>query len=287
MDRFNPESLRKLYIPASNSHKGQNGKLLIIAGSTLFHAASLWPLMVASRMLDMVFYSSVPENNEIVQKAKEEFRNGIVVRRNNLDSYVKEADCILIGPGLPRKEGESTEDDDTKELTERLLKAYPDKKWVIDGGSLQVIDPNILLKLEQMPILTPHHGEFKKLFNFQLPIFNSQSIINEQFSNEIQEIANKFRSVILLKGEVDVIASPGEVVSVSGGNAGMTKGGTGDVLAGLTASLYCKNDDPFLVACAASHINKKAGESLEKSMGIYFNATDLASEIPKIMKELL
>ena len=282
MDRFNPESLRKLYIPASNSHKGQNGKLLIIAGSTLFHAASLWPLMVASRMLDMVFYSSVPENNEIVQKAKEEFRNGIVVRRNNLDSYVKEADCILIGPGLPRKEGESTEDDDTKELTERLLKAYPDKKWVIDGGSLQTIDKDVLLNLNTTPIITPHGHEFENI-----KIVPDPSRGREPIEELVKLFAQVYRCVVLLKGQVDIIASPTEIVSIPGGNAGMTKGGTGDVLAGLTASLYCKNDDPFLVACAASHINKKAGESLEKSMGIYFNATDLASEIPKIMKELL
>ena len=67
----------------------------------------------------------------------------------------------------------------------------------------------------------------------------------------------------------------------------MTKGGTGDVLAGLVASLYCKNNDPFLVATCASYINKKAGESLFKKVGYYFNASDLADEIPKAMKEIL
>ena len=66
----------------------------------------------------------------------------------------------------------------------------------------------------------------------------------------------------------------------------MTKGGTGDVLAGLVAALYCKND-AFLSACAGSYINKKAGESLQKKVGIYFNATDLAAEIPRVMKGLL
>lgn len=272
MDTFNPETLKNLYIPSPLSHKGQNGKLLIIAGSTLFHAASIWPLTVASRMLDMVFYSSVPENNEIIQKAKSDFMNGIVVRRDNLEFYIKEADCVLIGPGLPRAEGKEEGDDDTKELTERLLQTYPDKKWVIDGGSLQVINPEILLELTHTPILTPHQGEFERLFG---P------------NGNIEQLAKKYNSVILLKGEKDTIASPDQVISVSGGSAGMTKGGTGDVLAGLVASLYCKNDDPFLVASAASYINKKAGESLEKTMGIYFNASDLASEIPKVLKELL
>lgn len=270
MNNFDPELLTSLYVPASDSHKGQNGKLLIIAGSTLFHAASIWPLTVASRMLDMVFYASVPENNEIVQKAKEDFKNGIVVRRDNLDSYIKEADCVLIGPGLPRAEGKQEGDDDTKDLTEHLLKTYPDKKWVIDGGSLQVMDPNILLGLTQTPILTPHHGEYETLFG----------------KENILDMAKKYNCVILLKGEKDEVASPTDTVSIEGGNAGMTKGGTGDVLAGLAASLYCKND-AFLSACAASYINKKAGEALSNSMGIYFNASDLASEIPKVLKEVL
>jgi NAD(P)H-hydrate epimerase len=66
----------------------------------------------------------------------------------------------------------------------------------------------------------------------------------------------------------------------------MTKGGTGDVLAGLVASLYCKND-AFLSAACASFINKRAGESLYKQMGLYYNANDLANEIPKVMKEFI
>ena len=65
----------------------------------------------------------------------------------------------------------------------------------------------------------------------------------------------------------------------------MTKGGTGDVLAGLTAGLYAKNE-AFASACAASYINKKAGDSLFEKVGVNFNASDLANEIPKIMKEL-
>ena len=102
MKEFDPALLKKLYLPARDSHKGQNGKLLIIGGSKLFHAASLWSFTVASRIVDMVYYASVPENNQIVQKAKEEFRNGIVVQREELEGYVYEADCILIGPGMVR-----------------------------------------------------------------------------------------------------------------------------------------------------------------------------------------
>ena len=62
--------LKQIYIPAGDSHKGQNGRLLVIGGSRLFHAASLWALEVASRIVDLVHYSSVEENNEIVQHLK-------------------------------------------------------------------------------------------------------------------------------------------------------------------------------------------------------------------------
>jgi NAD(P)H-hydrate repair Nnr-like enzyme with NAD(P)H-hydrate dehydratase domain len=67
----------------------------------------------------------------------------------------------------------------------------------------------------------------------------------------------------------------------------MTKGGTGDVLAALIASLYCKNNDPFLVAQAGSYLNKKAGESLFTKVGYYFNASDLVDELPRVMKKYI
>jgi hydroxyethylthiazole kinase-like uncharacterized protein yjeF len=271
MNKFNQNELRKLYKPALDSHKGQNGKLMIIGGSHLFHAASLWSLKVASRIVDMVFYSSVPENNAIVQKEKEEFRDGIIVPREKIEHYIQEAECILIGPGMPRKDGEEGGDDDTKELTESLLAKYKDKKWVIDGGSLQVIKPEII---PHTAILTPHHLEFQTLFNM------------EATKENVIKMAKTYDLAILMKGPIDIVANSKEMVEIRGGNAGMTKGGTGDVLAGLTAALYCKNET-FLSALAASYINKKAGESLSEKMGIYFNASDLVDEIPTVMSRMI
>jgi hydroxyethylthiazole kinase-like uncharacterized protein yjeF len=281
MEEFNPAELKKLYKPAADSHKGQNGKLMIIGGSHLFHAASLWSLQVASRILDMVFYSSVPENNEIVQKAKEEFRNGIIVPRDKIEHYIQEAECILIGPGLPRDEGREEGDEDTKKLTEDLLKKYKDKKWVIDGGSLQTINPNLI---PHNAILTPHHKEFETLFNIKYQISNIKD--QDEISKIVQGNAEKYHCTVLLKGPEDFISNGTETVRVVGGNAGMTKGGTGDVLAGLTAAIFCKKE-AFLSACAASFINKKAGESLYKKVGIYFNASDLANEIPVVMSKYI
>ena len=291
---FSGADLKRLYVPAVDSHKGQNGKLMIIGGSKLFHAASLWALKVASRIVDMVYYSSVDENNQIVQKAKEGFRDGIIVKRSEIDSYIQEADCVLIGSGLPRPEGQEPGDDDTKELTERLLKKYPNKKWVIDGGSLQTIDPSFIPK---DAILTPHKKEFETLFRDVIlsaaknPIGYSKragdpSVASLSQDDNVGYMAKKYSCTILLKGAIDIACNSSQCVQIEGANAGMTKGGTGDVLAGLVAALYCKND-AFLSAASGSYINKKAGQQLFERVGYYFNASDLADEIPKVMKKYI
>lgn len=271
MQKFDESLLKQLYIPASDSRKGDNGKVLIIGGSDLFHSPAFWAFEIASRIVDMVYFSSTPMNNEILKSLKSKFINGIIVPRNKVVDYIKEADCILIGPGLPRDEGLESGETSTKSLTEDLLKRFSNKKWVIDGGSLQVIKPEILPKNS---IVTPNKKEFKMIFG------------EEVNAENVERFAKKFDITILVKGEEDFVCDSDKCVIVSGGNAGLTKGGTGDVLAGLVASFYAKND-AFISSTAASFLNKKAGESLEKSVGIYFNASDLVDEIPKVMKDYL
>lgn len=295
MDEFIPDDLKQLYIPPPTSHKGQNGKVLVIGGSHLFHSSAFWALETASKIVDMVYFSSTPQNNEIVKKLKSKFTNGIIVPREKLEDYILEADCILIGPGLPRPDGMEIGDDDTKILTEKLLQKFPEKKWVIDGGSLQVIEPEII---PRNSIITPNKKEFEFLFRKVILEQSDRILVGSYRSlrslqDDTVRMAKKFGITILLKGPVDIVCGPfdsaqGEIrcVRISGGNAGMTKGGTGDVLAGLVAALYAKND-AFLSATCASFINKKAGESLSERVGLYFNASDLVAEIPKVMKELL
>ncbi|RJQ26931.1 NAD(P)H-hydrate dehydratase [Candidatus Parcubacteria bacterium] len=290
MEEFDPTLLKQLYIPRSESHKGQNGKLLIIGGSHLFHSASLWALEIASKIVDMVFYSSVPENNEIVQKSKEQFKNGIVVKRSEIEHYIQEADCILIGPGMVRtneklstdyyrknlKEVEEIEHEgiQTYHITKYLLKQFPQKRYVLDAGALQMTNPAWLKNLKEIPILTPHKKEFQNLFGL------------EPNPENAEKIAKEYNCTTLLKGEKDIICSPHKCTTTKGGNAGMTKGGTGDVLAGIVAALYCKND-VFLSSTCASYINKKAGDELFSRVGPYFNASDLTLQIPQTMKHLI
>jgi hydroxyethylthiazole kinase-like uncharacterized protein yjeF len=265
--------ISRIVLPVSDSHKGQNGRLLLIGGSALFHAASLWSLTVASRIVDLVHFASVPENNDIVKKAKREFRHGIVVARDDIESYINEDDCILIGPGMTR-------DDETKNITNRLLKQYSQKQWVIDAGALQMMSLDLI---PERAILTPHKGEFEGLWK-------KHQSVNASMRQNIDEkrvslFAKEHNCIVLLKGEKDVISNGAETSVVEGGNAGMTKGGTGDVLAGLVAALACKSD-PFASAVVGSYVNKKAGDSLYTSVGPFFNASDLADQIPVVLKEL-
>lgn len=269
------DDINHLHIAKNNSHKGQNGRLLLIGGSDLFHAASLWSLTVASRIVDLVHFASVEENNDIVRQAKSEFRNGIVIHRRDIEAYIEEDDCILIGPGMTR-------DTETKDLTDRLLRTYPNKQWVIDAGALQMMD---LSNIPSNAILTPHHGEFELLVNKQSNSAPIHYEIQGETENVVMAFAKTYDCVVVLKGQQDTVSNGKDTRVVVGGNAGMTKGGTGDVLAGLIAALACMND-PFLSAMAGSFINKLAGDELYTTVGPFFNATDLANQIPKTMKRI-
>ena len=295
-------ALKQLRVASPHSHKGQNGKLLIIGGSQLFHAASRWSLDVAARLVDMVIYSSVSENNELIKEAKQNFWDGIVVPRSELESYISEVDCILIGPGMTRtREVSSTWseallsaarvgtvlppaefdwENDTYAVTNYLLAKYPQKKWVIDAGALQMLEPALLTP---SMIITPHAKEATHVFP-RLDVLSLQRGELQQSDAQLFAFSAQVGNgaTVLLKGEVDWVFSATQCVAVRGGNAGMTKGGTGDVLAGLVAGLACVND-VFSAAVVASYVNKCAGEDLARTVGPFFTTTELAARVPEVL----
>lgn len=288
--------LQNIYLPKANSHKGQNGRLLIIGGSSLFHSASIWAAEIASNFVDMVHYSSTSENNGVFFNLKNKFRNGIVVQQKNIPEYVTEDDVILIGPGMVR--GKVTnyelritnftdilkiknEAEYTYYLTKFLLKNYPHKKFVLDAGALQMMEPGWLTDLNTKAIVTPHQGEFSKLFG--KPI---DRLSTEEKAGTVQEQAKKYNCVILLKA-IDDFISDGEInYIIEGGNAGLTKGGTGDVLAGLTAALYTKNQS--INSCLlSSFLLKKTADQLFLHKGYWYNISSIIESIPSTLKHLL
>ncbi len=271
--------LKNVYIAPEKSHKGQNGKLLVIGGSSLFHAASIWAAETASHFVDMVHYSSTKENNEIMLSMKKKFMNGIVVSQKDIDIYIKEDDVVLMGPGMARGEGE--EGRFTARLTQDLLRSFPDKRVVLDAGSLQVLDPEWLKDRGQPAILTPHEKEFKAAFGVELTGKSDKEKIRI-----VQETAKKYKVVILLKTIFDIISDGTTTYCVEGGNQGLTKGGSGDVLAALTASLYAKSD-PLTAAVVASYVVKRTAERLSITSGYWYNTSKIVQAIPEILHDII
>jgi NAD(P)H-hydrate epimerase len=295
---------KNFILPKRNSHKGDNGKILIIGGSSLFHAASIWAAEIASHFVDIVHYYSTEENEKIFFNLKSKFLNGIVVPKKFLLDYVKEDDVILIGPGMIRdlkfknnkklltknllnREGFKkilsfkNEGKFTYFLTKFLIENFPEKKFVFDAGSLQMMDKNWLLKLKVKPILTPHQKEFEELFQIKITSlsFNEKEKI-------VKDVAKKYQSVILLKAINDIISDGEEVFNIEGGNQGLSKGGTGDILAGLTASFYTKNN-PLMSAVYASILLKKTADVLFEDFGYWYNINNLLVKIPQVLKQII
>lgn len=276
--------LKRLNVPDHNSHKGQNGKLLIVGGSSLFHAAPFWAAEVASHFVDIVHYASTEENNIIFRQTKKRFHNGIVVSREHVDEYLSEDDTVLVGPGLVR--GHDKEAAFSRDFTKHVLLKYPEQKKVLDAGSLQTMDTkwfSINNKHTERitTIITPHQLEFENLFH--------RAVLNKPIDEKIaivRELAKKFNILILLKAVDDIISDGESVHVVRGGNFGLTKGGTGDILAGLTASLFTTND-AMISACAASCLLKATAESLFEVKGYWYNNDDLLENIPVVFKKFL
>lgn len=267
---FDKASLMTIYKPHSESNGEDNGQIAIIGGSELFHGAPILPLIVASRIVDMVFFAS-PEKSvgSIAEKMRSKLMSFIWVPWEELEHYIEKSDAILIGPGFMsyRSEKDRTIVHETKEVTQSLLQKFPNKKWVIDAGSLQTIDPKFI---PQNCVITPNKKEFRLLFGKDYSV------------EEAKGASQKYKCIIVVKGPVTTVFGDGQVVEVHGGNPGLTKGGTGDVQAGLTVALLAKND-PMLAATVGAYVTKAAADELQKTKGIYYNADDLANKIPEIL----
>lgn len=299
LTKFTQKEFLQLTKPRTNSHKGDNGRLLVIGGSKLFHAAVFWTADVASRFVDLVHFTSpAKENNDLVRyKMKQGFWNGIVVDWKYIDTYIQEDAAIVIGPGMPREEGLIAPEIATKNIIDDLLTRFPDKRWVVDGGALQEVDPNLL---NRHMIITPHLMECEriitKLENKDLSVkeFKRLSLgLNNPRQKHFQEIADYLAElslalngvIILLKSVRDIVVNPDLRYLIEGGNEGLTKGGTGDVLAGLVGSFYTANP-PVVSAAGASFVLKHAADKLYEQTGPYYNSTDLVDGVSYAMKEL-
>lgn len=269
---FEEKELYKIYKP-KDIGKGGNGQVTIIGGSSLFHGAPLFALKVASRVVDMVFFTSPePSVGEVATKMKSQLGCFIWFPFDQVEEYIQKSNAILIGPGLMRyhHEGRKIHDEDgerTKKITEDLLKKFAEKQWVIDASSLHVMDKKFIPK---NAILTPNKKEYLAVFGQQEP----------------KQAAKENHCIIVYKNATSEVYSEQEERLIKGGNNGLVKGGTGDVLAGLLMALAAKNP-PFWSACAASFMVKKTGDELYEKVGFAYNADDLAEKIPEVLGRYL
>lgn len=291
----------------------------------MFHAASQWSFRAASRWVDMLFYSSVAENNELIQAAKIAMTDGVVVPRAELVSYLQEVESALIGPGMRRdtqtrfspdelstiKPQELTAQDweqDTRAIVSTLLRAFPEKQWVIDAGALQILDQ---AWLPSAAVFTPHAGEFADLLERWSPTLKSQieSAVQElqqahvpqgssnpaqvtlldpqtQPAKLLMQLAADWKNAtVVVKGQVDVIFNAEQGVVVTGGNAGLAKGGTGDALAGLIVGFVTRTD-PFVSSVVSSTLLKQTAHDLYQTQKEMFSTSDVVEQVPATFAQL-
>ncbi len=281
MNYFKESDLKKLRLINTGKEKFQGGEVTLVGGSSLFHGAPIMALKILSRMVDMVYFASPKEDRGVVERIKASLGVFIWVPREDLEEYINKSEVVLIGPGMMRnsraKDGVvcDNEGKKTRDLSLSLFKKFPKKKWVIDGGSLQVI------KAEELPsqaVVTPNRREFKMLFGEELV-----EKIKER-SEQVKRVSLKHGVVVVAKDETSVISDGDEMVVVEGGSEGLTKGGTGDVLAGLISGLLV-NNGRVLSGAVGNFLVKKAGERLENKQGMMYNTEDLILEVAKVWKE--
>ncbi|MBN2067890.1 MAG: NAD(P)H-hydrate dehydratase [Candidatus Diapherotrites archaeon] len=242
------------------SHKGSNGIVLIVAGSAQYHGASIFAGITASRIVDLVYFATAQENIIPVKNASSEF---IVLKFNNMKTVLPGIDSILVGPGL----------EDTQRMRDKLhnlIAKNKSKKIVIDATALRQIDPRWL---HPNCVVTPHADEFKGLFKMNPTKENAAAA------------AKKFNCLVVLKGATDYISDGNQLIENHTGNAGMTTGGTGDILAGLIVGFAAKN--PLLLSAKAGcFLNGFAADLLQKEKGTMWNATDLMHKLPDAKKQI-
>jgi len=253
------EDLKK---PGVDSHKGQNGRLLIIAGSEKFHGALLLALQTASRIVDMVYVYTTPNNRKLVEDLKSDVAVFIPVLEDELWSTVDMVDAILVGPGM-------AETEDTVELVRTLLVKHENKKVVVDATAMWHLNP---AWINDNTILTPHSREFEQVYKCK-PV-----------SDHVKTMAIEYGGTVLLKGKYDYVSNGEDIWENKTGNVGMTAGGTGDVVSVTIAALACVNDN-CVATKAGIHLVGLAGDKLYEEKGTFYNARDVIDSLGRVWKE--
>lgn len=284
---FITKSQIKLPKRESGSHKGQNGYVLAVGGSEDYAGAIALAGLAALRSGCDLVKIIAPEKiawainayspDLVTMKLKDKH-----FRLNHFDivkSQMQKFDVLLIGNGIGL-------DNKTKKFCKKTIREIKKLK-VIDADAIKSISMDDAVN----SIITPHQKELEyflvnsKVNKSIIKKTNNEKSIQKK-SRLIKKTTQKFldkNNIILLKGKIDVIISKNKIFYVQGGNAGMTKGGTGDVLAGLCAGFLAQSKNLLQSAINASYFNKKIGDILlKKKKGFTYLASDMVDEIKRI-----
>ncbi len=271
----------------SSSHKGNNGRLLVVGGSKDYSGAPAIAGMAAiGAGADLVYVASPQNAADAIKSTSPDLivksLEGEKLSLKHLDEILElseNVDAILIGPG-------SGIDDETSKLFNVLVTKIK-KPIVLDADSLKQIELSLIKNRDDI-ILTPHIFEFKSFFkvgdDLKLDIDSYDFSKVDENIIEFQKIARQINGTVVVKGKYDLILSGNKFKINKSGNAGMTVGGTGDALAGISASLLSQGLSSFDSASLATFINGLAGEEAFNVKGNGFSATDLVSYIGSVIK---
>jgi hydroxyethylthiazole kinase-like uncharacterized protein yjeF len=271
---------------SSQAHKGDAGKILIIAGSrgktgaaclageaAMRAGAGLVTIATAQTAQPAVAAQVIAE---CMSEALAETAAGSIAFEalEQAMALAKERDVVAIGPGL------GSADESTRNFARQMI-SQRQSPMVIDADALNALvgwTKNLKGNSEFPLILTPHTGEMARLLD---------KPATEVRQNRI-EIARNFATdhqvILVLKGNRTLIATPnGEVLVNPTGNAGMATGGSGDVLTGIIAGLLAqKRDDAIGATVAAVYLHGLAGDIAASRSG---TRAMIASDISKHLGE--
>ena len=178
--------------------------------------------------------------------------------------------AVVIGGGTGRSE------ETQKAILEYLEKVQV--PTVIDADAIHAVGKKSEIASAKPFLFTPHTYEF-----FVLTGREVYKLTEEEKIKAVQEEAAKLQTTILLKGPTDIISDGKEVALNKTGSSYLTKGGTGDSLAGICGALMARGIDAFTTAQAGAYINGKAGEIVSQRLKEGILATELIEAIPEVL----
>jgi len=277
--------LKKVYKPRKPwAHKGDFGRLLVIGGSKKYSGSPAFNFLAALQAMsayrtgtDVVEVVAPKRAADIIASFSPNIitipLEGDYIAKKHLPILLKESknkSAFVIGGGIERNKS-------TLETIRYYLKKIK-IPGVIDADAIYALKNNKnKINLSNF-VITPHSYEFFILTG-KKPTENLKQRINL-----VKQEAKKLNTTILLKGHIDIISNGKQTAINKTGTPYMTKGGTGDTLAGITGSLIAQGNSLFLSACAAAYINGKAGELTKRKNS--FVASDLLEEIGNVIKKI-